>query len=174
MVKISLLFFVLLFSANVFAANNDCVDFVPCGTYEGYGRNYNQDNEVVERSDFFERWVVTSTGPLSINVKQSMGFATNPNKVLFALDLDIFFQEDGSYIAKRKNGKLLATGVCRTGRMCTLSFSPFLWEDDVAKKSGITGRVNIIRFEDTGITREMMSTSEKGVLNFQRSQLMKK
>lgn len=165
-------------SNSAFAGTNACDDFMKCGTYQGSGRSYDINNQVVPDSDYEEKIVLTSQGPLSINLKQSMWQPGRPDDLFYELDLEVIFQADGSYVAQytkaAAQGKhaIFASGICQTGQVCSLAMIPFKWQQ--GDKSGVTGNVNILRFENGMLSRIMMAAAFEGDISYQRSQLSKK
>ncbi len=157
------------------AAPKACDDFMVCGTYEGTGASYDDKNQKRDESDFVESWSLTAVDDLTIRFEQSMYPEGKPEEVFYRLDLDIVFQADGTYKAiRRGTNRLYAAGICQTGRVCTLSMIPFDWKNPETGETGVTGNVNILRFENNKLSREMMASVFEGKLSFQRASLTKK
>ena len=172
MVKRIILGLGMFLSSAAFATPNACVDFMKCGTYEGPGMDYDQNNQPVQDSDFVESITLSSTGDLSLNIKQSMWPTGKPDEVFYTLDLNVTFQANGTYVARRNDGRVYASGICQTSQVCTLSMIPFAWKS--GENTGVTGNVNILRFENGKIYRSMMASVNKGDIRFQRSEMTKK
>jgi hypothetical protein len=161
---------VSLFGVPAFAAHDPCVDFMPCGVYEGSGAWYNADGSQRPGEQFSEKIEITKVDDLAVNIKVWIyqGAIGQP-----WTDAKIQFNDEGHFFVQSSKGYEFGSGYCNVG-VCNVAFYPGEVKKD--KMTFVNAFVNTLRFEGAMLKRYNMvsnSTDDAAVL-FQRSTLTKK
>ena len=155
----------LTLSLNASAADL-CGKYMPCGVYEGHGSNLKSDGTLENPTQFTERITISSADEHSMVLEDLLYMEGQKPEDAYNIKMDVSFQENGVYTATLK-GEFFAVGVCNES-VCTFNFVPF------KQPVGVTGNVNILRFENDKLERSMLASVKLGTFLRQQSELSKK